>query len=258
MKKIGLSVILLLCICFHVSHAGTEPSKINQLFSQFGKSAVQNALLSKSRNNTVTIQVNNKLYLKNGMQSVRFITVHSVLYDLKRLNMNFTILQRETVKIHDAQAKNKSLDQKLLAAKAKRDIYLQNAPVETTKTKKETGSGVILQRAKITCQRVKGSLPHVKFTLSPKWRNYSSSDEQIEYIVYFYNYSGTVIGSVRNNYCKIISNATMTAPQEIRSYYEDTEGKFNFNDMKYASIEYKVSGQEGKKMFQHIKIENKY
>lgn len=151
--KIASSIIFVWIFFLSINAIGSSLDQIQSLIDKFGKREIADFILKNSQNNQITVQVQNKLYLRYGSPGLDYITVYSIRNDLKNLgiraeNLDYLISKklnkkRLKTKITKKEPKNNFLTQK------KSKLFIEKAHTFFSKSKMvdikfENGSGRIL------------------------------------------------------------------------------------------------------------------
>lgn len=87
-KKIAMTVLLFIVNVASQCFATDRFYQIESLIKKYDKQSIVYFILYKSDNHDITVQVENKLYVKGGKPSTKYITVHSISYDFNRLGIS--------------------------------------------------------------------------------------------------------------------------------------------------------------------------
>ncbi len=124
-------IINTLCVLFFCCNAlalaDEQLKQIENLIKEHGKYQIADFIRHRSTNHEITVQVDNKFYLKFGMQSLEYITTHSINTDLKRLKLT---VQQADVLISEFRIKKEKIAQHK-EKKSKEDRKRDERPIGT-------------------------------------------------------------------------------------------------------------------------------
>lgn len=89
MNKYRVLEVLFFCLFFISCNvfAGSHLKQVEDLIEKYGKKEIIDFILKKDPDNKVTVHIGKKLYVKSGIPSTQYISIHSINHDLKRLRL---------------------------------------------------------------------------------------------------------------------------------------------------------------------------
>ncbi len=88
MCRIILQTVILILVILCTDSFSKNLDKVENLISKYSIEDIVGFIMDESKDNSITVQVNNKLYLKSGSPNLKYITKHSIYNDLERLNLS--------------------------------------------------------------------------------------------------------------------------------------------------------------------------